>query len=366
MTPKVIYIVSDIDKALAFEWVASGLKERVDLIFILIGKKDTSLATFLKENGVRYYELASASRLSQCLHVFQILKKEKPDVVHTHLWQATLSGLTGAWLARVPKRIMTRHHGVLHYNEFPAGRKWDRLCNAIATNIIAISPGIKEILTEWDKASSKKISLIPHGFPVSYFSDVDDTRVDALRKKYDLKRDKVVVGVISRYVNWKGIQYIIPAFSEVIKSYPDAHLVLANAHGPYKNEVEMLLKTLPRQSYTEIEFEPDVAALYKLFSVFVHAPIDRVSEAFGQTYVEALAAGVPSVFTLSGIAPVFIKNDFNGLVVPFKDSAAISAALLTILSSPALRAKYSANGKSSVGQFSMDQMISDLVKLYND
>ena len=65
----------------------------------------------------------------------------------------------------------------------------------------------------------------------------------------------------------------------------------------------------------------------------MHVPIDSMSEAFGQTYIEALASRVPSIFTLSGIACEFAKDRVNCLVVPYKDSDSIQLALESIFSS---------------------------------
>ena len=128
-----------------------------------------------------------------------------------------------------------------------------------------------------------------------------------------------------------------------------------------------MLKTLPEKNYRLISFEKDVAAAYKVMNVFVHAPIDNHSEAFGQIYVEALAAEVPSIFTLSGIAPDFIANGVNALVVPFKNSGAIYEAMLQILQDKDLRQKLSANGYNSVkDSFGLSRMIRQLEELYEN
>ncbi len=55
---KVVYIVSDIDKALAFEWIAERLPDCIHLSFILIGKKNTALESFLQERHLTYYVIA--------------------------------------------------------------------------------------------------------------------------------------------------------------------------------------------------------------------------------------------------------------------------------------------------------------------
>jgi len=365
---KVTYVISDIDKALAFEWIALGLKKKFDLCFIIIGKSDSKFSIFLQTQSIRFHEISNeqySSRLGKWVRLFFILKSEKPDVVHTHLWQANLLGLSSAWILGIKKRIYTRHHALVHHDEFPTGLKWDKLCNHMATHIIAISNNVRNILIEKDKADPQKVFLIKHGFDLSYFQNVQSQEIKMLQEKYKIFADFYpIVGIISRYEKWKGIQYIIPAFRELKKKYPQAHLILVNADGNYSENIASMLQNLSLNSYTEILFEQNLAALYKLFDVFVHVPVDKESEAFGQTYVEALASGVPSVFTLSGVASEFINHEQNALVVPFKDSIGVFKSIERILENSELRIRLIANGKESANLFCLSSMISQLKHLY--
>jgi glycosyltransferase involved in cell wall biosynthesis len=367
---KITYIISDIDKALAFEWVAMGLKEKFDLSFILIGKAESKFSFFLKEHSIRYCEINDQefpSRIQKWIQLFWILKREKPNIVHTHLWNANLLGLSSAWVLGIKQRIYTRHHATTHYREFPSGRKWDVLCNTLATHIVAISKNVEEILIEWDKADAKKIRLIHHGFDLTYFKSITPTRVEALRTKYALtKNTSPVIGVISRYMQWKGIQYILPAFKKIREEYPNAKLVLANAHGNYASIIKKSLQSLPVGSFIEIKFEEDLAALYRIFDVFVHVPIDAHAEAFGQTYVEALVTRTPSVFTLSGIAREYIVHKQNAWVVDFQNSDQIVEGINALLNDKTLREQLKQQGEGSVQQFSLEGYILALEKLYTD
>ncbi len=365
---KVTYIVSDVEKALAFEWTAQSMISEVDLFFILIGKRNTPLSSYLKENNVSCVVVSDEEQpgnLNKWLKIYAILRTEKPDVVHVHLWRAMLLGLSAAWVSGIKKRVLTRHHATLHYVEYPSGRKWDLLCNALATDIIAISENIKDIVIHRDGAKPSKVHVIHHGFEFSYFRDIDHDRIDSISKKYGLY-SRPIIGVISRYVKFKGIQYIIPAFKKIRFEFPEAHLVLANAQGDYTAEINSILKQLPEGSYTEIQFEDDLAALYKVFDVFVHVPIDAQAEAFGQTYVEALAAEIPSVFTLSGVAREFIVDNKNALVVNYKNPEEIFLAVKKILVDYNLRSALVINGSNSiVSKFDQQIMINKLMQIYN-
>lgn len=366
---KIVYIISDIDKALAFEWIALGLDaRRFDLSFVLLNGGESQLEAFLRMHDIPVKRIVCRSKKDwpkAALQLIAHLRKLKPDVVHCHLQQANLLGLSAAWLLRIPRRIYTRHHSDYHFRYFPGGVKWDKLVNRLSTDIVAPSDGVKRVLTDYEHAPEAKITVINHGFDLAYFNEVPADRKAALRAEYNPSRKGPVVGVISRFTKLKGIQYIIPAFRRLLETHPDALLLLFNAAGDYQQEINAMLADLPEGSYRTVRFEAELNAVYSLFDVFLQVSTDTFIEAFGQTYVEALAAGVPSVFTLSGIAPDFIRDKENALVVPFEDEDAIHQAISTILADPLLRDKLKSNGWISVRErFSLHKMIKQLNNLY--
>lgn len=368
---KVTYIISNIDKALAFEWIAMLVnKQKFGLSFILLNPGTSALETFLQQKHIDATRITYRGKKDLATALFstyRLLKKNKPDIVHCHLFDANLVGLTAAYLAGVKKRIYTRHHSSYHHEYYPSAVKYDKLCNWLATDIVAISENVRSILLEKENVTSKKIQLIHHGFVLKDFSIVDENRINSLKSKYNPAKKHPVIGVISRYTKWKGIQFVIPAFKKLLETHPDALLILANANGNYLSEIKRMLATLPENSYREVVFEKDIFALYKLFNVFIHVPINKHAEAFGQIYVESLAAEIPSVFTQSGIAEEFIEDKKNALLVSYNNSHQITEAILRILNDKSLAEQMIREGKKAVSDlFEINTMISKLEFLYNN
>jgi glycosyltransferase involved in cell wall biosynthesis len=113
-------------------------------------------------------------------------------------------------------------------------------------------------------------------------------------------------------------------------------------------------------SYESIGFESNVYDLYSLFDIYVHTPVDPYCEAFGQTYVEALAAGVPSIFTLSGVAREFAMDEPLATIVPFRDSEAIYRAMIALIKNKPkneIKTPYFSN-------FELKNYIQKLIELY--
>jgi glycosyltransferase involved in cell wall biosynthesis len=366
---KITYILSNIDKAVAFEWVAERLNQnKFELSFILLYSKEPYLYKWLKEKGVECYYIphfGKSSYLRTLIKTFSLLRKIKPQVVHTHLLDANLIGLFAAKLAGVKTRIHTRHHSTYHHVYYPKAIKWDKLTNFLSTRIVAISENVKEVLIQRENVKKEKIGFVHHGFDLAKFQTVPAHEVAELKKKYGIYDiDYPVIGVISRYIKLKGIQHTIKAFEELLKEYPNAKLILANTVGSDKNYIVALLKELKQDRYVEIPFEPNLFALYQLFDIYVHVPINSHLEAFGQTYIEALAAGIPSIFTLSGVAPEFIKHKENAIVVNYMNSEEIVDGMKQLLSSNDLKKEMIANGKRSLDAFNLNLFIQKLEELY--
>jgi len=339
---RILIVLSQIRKALEHEWFVDFMdRSKFDFEFILLNARDSPMAAFLESRSVPVYHFTFRSNADLITIMFKmvaLMRRNKYDIVHTHLIEACLTGLTAARLAGIPRRILTRHHSDLHHTWHPHAVKYDKFVNFLATDIIAISSVVENILIAWEGVRPNKVHLIPHGININIFNKSEglQNRVMELKLKYGLQKCGKVIGVISRFTEWKGVQYIIPAFKKLLAQYPDCVILFANATGDYKDVLMEQCKAIPEKNIRFIEFEDDIPALYGLFDYFVHVPISQESEAFGQIYVEALAARVPSLFTRSGIASDFAKDKFNCIVVPFRDSESILKGIFTFINNKPL------------------------------
>lgn len=369
---KLTYVLSDfLDRALQFEWIAdSRIGREYDFSYVLMNSKvgsETEIHLRATGSPVHHIRYFGKQHLPQAIwQMARIFRSEKTDIVHAHLTGANLGGLAAALLARVPKRIYTRHHSTLNHEYHRHAVAYDHATNFMSTQIVATCENGRNILRELERVPDSKIRVINLGFKLDALKNPSRERIEGLRRKYGLEGQGPIIGVISKYVEWKGIQYAIPAFKKVLETHPGAVLILANArNSPYKPVLQQLLSDIDPARYREIVFELDAAALYHLFDVFVHVPVDARVEAFGQIYIEALAAGIPSVVTLSGIAHELIAHRRNAMVVPYRDSAAIAQSILTLLSDQSPRDAIVSQGRQDVQRFGFDTMVDQLVELYN-
>lgn len=359
---RVFVVISNLDFSQGFAWLAKGLPaHEIQLNYILLNPQKSHFAEFLRNEGIAVDEIQYRGKkdfLRISIKLWFTFLRNKPDVVHAHLFDASLISMLSAFFAFVPHRIYTRHHSTYHHTYFPHAVKYDRMINFFSTHIIAVSDVVKEVLCKKENVKPDKVVTIHHGIESTEFINISDERKESIRKKYALNGSSSVIGVISRYTEWKGITYIINAFSELLKEGYNLKLVLANAKGDYKEIIQNSLSKLPSESYIEIEFEADIAALYTAFDIFVHTPIDKYSEAFGQIYTEAMMSKCACVFTRSGIGNKILVNEKNCLVVDYKSQTEIKNAIIRLLTDDQLKEKIRINAYNDVvDEFKLSDMV---------
>ncbi|MCS7074522.1 MAG: glycosyltransferase family 4 protein [Bacteroidia bacterium] len=368
---RITYILSNVTDAIAFEWIAAHLNRQLfqlDFILLVQHQEPIWLEQQLHNQNVPYVRFNFRSKKDYPRLIWNIwkqLRANQTEIVHTHIFEANVCGLLAALLAGISRRIYTRHHSTLNFLYYPWAVRYDKWINRLATDIVAITSSVKSVLVNRENADPNKIRVIHHCFDTNHFSCVSDDRIQAIRDKYRLSADIFVVGVVSRYTKMKGVEYMIDAFAKFLERGYATKLVLANARGSHKPVIDQHLAQLPKDSYIEIEFERDIPALYKCMSVFLHTPIDCDSEAYGQTYVEAMLAKIPSIITISGIANDYAKHGENCWVVGYQNAEDIYQALEKLYHEPELAKRISDNAfELAVQKFSLDKMIGDLEQLY--
>lgn len=355
---KVTWIISDINKSHQFEGLLTLLKEHVELSFVLINMRATPMDRFIMDLGCPSVHLRVTTRfyfLSTFFRCVRFLKANEPDVVHCHLQKAGLIGLLAARVSGINKRIYTRHHSTFHHQYARKGVWLDRVQNLLATDIVAISRVVEGVLCQLEGVSKDKVHVIHHGFRYPEKEIVPQKEIGSAP----------VIGVISRAIEWKGIQYVLPAFQQLLEDYPSAVLVVCGVKGPFREQVDRMLRLIPAENIREIAFSEQIEEVYQMMDIYVHVPVNSQIEAFGQTYVEALAAGKPCVFTKSGIANEFIEDGKNALVVPYRDSKAIEQAIRVLLANSKQAHSMALKGQEVVRRlFRVQDQVLKLHELY--
>ncbi|WKX69525.1 glycosyltransferase [Streptomyces sp. XD-27] len=224
------------------------------------------------------------------------------DLVHTHLTRACIYGRIAARLAGVTAVVATEHSlgGTRGASRPPtAARGLYLATERLGSATVAVSATVADRLRAWGVPSSR-IHLIPHGIDARHFRFEPAARA-AARARLGLRPDHFVVGAVGRLVPRKRYDLLLRAVADV----PGARLLLVG-DGPERHRLRALAVRLgatdrvrllgERDGAVETAGDPpaDIPGLLAAMDVFVSP---SSAEAFGLAVVEALAAGLPVLYT---------------------------------------------------------------------
>jgi len=295
--------------------------------------------------------------------LFWLLLKLKPDIIHSHVFDDSLISLIAAKIAGVKKRFITKADTGFHYFYTPHWIIFDKLNNRLATHIIAISTESQKFIIEKEKADPHKVYLIHHGIPIDKLTEQNTTYRTGFIIKWRLE-SKIVIGVIARYIDWKGYKDIISAAEKLVPEYPNI-LFLFIGNGDQKKELEKLVSD--KNLHNNITFigwiEPKrLPSLYGLMNVYVHA---AKYEPFGLVIPEALANAIPVVSTKTGAALDAIEHKKSGYLCEYDPNDIANGVRFMLNQNP--ENIIGREGKKVAEKlYSIERMYSNHLKLYKE
>jgi sugar transferase (PEP-CTERM/EpsH1 system associated) len=290
---------------------------RFALTFVALGGRGR-LADRLEALGCRLIVLDEPPGLRPGMiwRLWRLFRRERFDVVHSHDDKPLLYAGLAAWLARVPRRIHTHHHGPLPQ----IGRRQEKLVGWAARLVhpfVCVShdaarhAGLQGI-------AAAKLRVLWNGIDVERFA-------------YRGPQPGGTAVVVARLSPEKDIQTLLHAMRRVVDVAPSFRLDIAG-DGPCREELVQLAGTLGLCEHVRFLGEvQDVPALLARARVFV---LSSVSEGISLTILEAMASGLPVVATSVGGNPEVVEDGRTGQLVPPRDPAALASALLRTAGNP--------------------------------
>lgn len=267
--------------------------------------------TALKQRGLRYFDIKGNSWYQvpqMTFDLLKLLKREKFDIVHTHMLGATIIGQATAKMAQSPCKIVTKHYtdDVVKHNRLI--KKLDLQLTRTSDRIIAISEWVKNDMLSQGIPESK-ISLILNGIDLNLFK-----LPSAENDGDEIKKSEFVIGSVGSLTKRKGHQYLIEALPRILEKHPQARVVIIG-EGPEESNLRKLMKQLNVEDKVTLKgFQKEVFRLLREFDLYVHPSIN---EPFGIAILEAMAAQKCVVATtVEGIPEIVIDGETGFLIAP--------------------------------------------------
>lgn len=273
--------------------------------------------------------------------LYRFLKKEQPELVHSHTPKAGIVGMMAAFLAGVPNRFHTVA-GLPLLEATGTKRKVlnvvEKLTYTFATKVYPNSFGLNEIIIQEGFCQPEKLKVIgkgsSNGIDTAYFDKTlfSESANQSLKEQLKIEADDFVFIFVGRLVGDKGINELIAAFKNLTSTALSDHLNL-NLKLLLVGTYEQELDALQTDTLHEIEqnpniiavgFQPDVRAYFAIADALV---FPSYREGFPNVVLQAGAMGLPSIVSNINGCNEIIKDHHNGIVVPVKNTEALAEAM---------------------------------------
>ena len=365
--------------ALHVTYLARGLAERgyeTTLVAGDVARGEASMSFVAEQAGVEIVTLPGLSRelspVRDALAAFRLarlIRKLRPDVVHTHTAKAGAVGRTAALLAW-PRRPVVVHtfHGHVLRGYFGTGgtlvfRAIETLLARASDRLIAVSPEVRDELVALHVASRDKFSVVRLGIEleprVSFDGDPSE-----VRRRHGIPEGKFVVGWFGRMTAVKRTDDLLTMLAGLRERGVDALLLLVG-DGDDRERLEQRAHDLNlARSCLFLGYQEDVAAWYAICDAVV---LTSASEGTPVTIIEALAAGRAVVATRVGGVPDVVDEGETGFLVRPRDTHALAERLEILARDPNRRAEMGRLGRERVlERYAVERLVDDVDGLYRE
>ena len=273
------------------------------------------------------------------VRLIKVLRKEKPDMVHSMTPKAGLLCMMAAWWTNVPLRVHT-FTGLVWPTSEGLLRQililTDKLTCACATHIIPEGEGVKNDLERC--ITKKPMKVLGFG----NVKGIDLNYWKRERIKQPNSGDSLTFVFVGRIVRDKGLNELVSAFVRLRDLYPKVKLILV---GPYEENLDPIMPKTKNlidecEAIESVGSQKDVRPFYEMGDVFV---FPSYREGFPNVVIEAGAMDLPSIVTDINGSREIIEEGKNGLIVPPRDEEALFEAMKWMVEHPEERRRLAGN-----------------------
>ncbi|MCL2064626.1 MAG: glycosyltransferase [Candidatus Cloacimonetes bacterium] len=354
--------------------LSSCLKKHYDTILVsgTIEPHESDMSYYAEEKNVSIHYLKKMSReikfyndLLALWEIYLLIKKEKPDIVHTHTTKAGTLGRIAAFLAGVPTIIHTFHGNI--FKGYFSKRKTiffiyiEKFLSKITTVIIALSEKQKNELIDLNITKHEKIKVIKLGLD---FTHILATQNDfgKFREKYNIPIDSLCVAIIGRITAIKNHKLFID-IAERLKNKNIYFAIVGD--GELRKDIQSEINKRKIDNKVFITgFIKDLKPIYADVDIVL---ITSFNEGTPVALIEAMINGKIAVSTNVGGISDIVENGINGFYFDDFHVNQFVDTILLFLENKINKASISEKAKKTAKSvFHIDRLINDLISLYEN
>ena len=297
------------------------------------------------------------------LALARLLRKRHIDVLHSHLFYASLFASPIGRLCRVSAIVETPHVREQWRRGRLKGRFMvDRFIGRFVDRYIAVSEANARYLVEVKRLPARKITVIHNGCDFTRF-DPAHRPPPNLRASLGIGPSDPVAVVLGRLEPQKGHHMLLDAFCRVRRRWSRAHLICLG-EGALRAELESRAAALGLAGAVHlVGYQRNVGDWLALADV---SALPSFYEGLPLAAIESLAAGRPVVATSVDGTPEVVLHERTGLLVQPGDVAGFAAALDRLFTNPEEARRLGRAGRIHVTEhFDQRQQVRETADVYS-
>ena len=308
----------------------------------------------------------------------RVLKKIRPQIVHTHSSKAGIIGRLAAYFARVPVIIHSVHgfsfspfQSFLKRSFYTAAEK---AVSKLTRHFIFVSNDDIQIAVR-KKLVRENYTLIRSGFPFQEFlkkETFSPERLEALRKKYNIEKRDFVCGIIAPFKPQKGLFHLIEIADIVLKSKREGEnaakvpkiVFMITGDGQLREAIETRLKE--KNIFDHFRLPGFVFDIQDVLDIFDIGISTALWEGLPQSLIQLrLKKKAVVASDIPGNREV-IKDNENGFLVDVKDYDTFAQRILFLIENPVERERLARFALEDFSEWDAGYMVDAQEKLYRE
>jgi glycosyltransferase involved in cell wall biosynthesis len=303
--------------------------------------------------------------------LIRLIRRIRPDIVHTHTAKAGALGRLAVVLARPQPRplvIHTYHGHVLEGHFGPrktaAYRAIERQLARVSDCLIGVSQATVDDLVRLGIAPREAFRVVPLGLDLGRFARVTDDDGAEFRERAGAGSDDLLLTCVCRVVPHKRVDLPIRAVARLRETHPRLRLAVVGdgTHRPVLEQISRELGVSDRVTF--MGYLRDVAPVAAAADIAVLT--SDSDEGTPVSLIEAAAAGVPAIATpIGGVAEVVPPG--TGVLVPPGDEERLAEAIAQLAADVELRRRMGRAGSAHVlERYAVERLLHDIDSLYGE
>ncbi|KPH53737.1 N,N'-diacetylbacillosaminyl-diphospho-undecaprenol alpha-1,3-N-acetylgalactosaminyltransferase [Helicobacter pullorum] len=306
-------------------------------------------------------------------NIAEILKQEKPDIIHTFMLKPNIYGSFAAKIAGIPYVI----NSLTGLGSFYIQKSLKTTLLRILIeklNFFAFKIAKKVLFQNQDDLNlyvqkglvprEKTILIKGSGIDTALFSPFSQDEIQQTRKNLKIPQDKIIILMVARAILHKGIKEYYQAAKIITRQNPKILFLYIGGidNGNIAPITQDFLESNPQVHY--LGEKDNIKEWIGICDIFV---LPSYREGIPRTLLEAGSMAKPIITTNAVGCKEVVEEGKNGFLVPIGESEILAQKILELSCNQALREQFGKNSQEKIRkEFSVETIVESYLKLYKE